>query len=786
MTTIAEKSRAISSPRPLRLLIVEKSPSDAEAMATVLMGAGYSVTYDIVDSATLFQQQLREMDYDIVLCEHQLATWTGMDVLDILRQSRKDIPFIVVAAFLSVEAAVEYIKHGSSDYVLKHHLGRLPWAVGRALRERQQREETARLKETILSAKRDWELTFDAITDIVLLLDAESRIQRANRSAVELSGLEFSQILGRHWTQVFQGLDEPPSGYPGPFLLESGKEKRGEIQDLRTGRIFEAAVTSLQEHDSDVKGYVCVMRDITGRKRAEEALRHSEERYRNLFENANDLVYTTDLAGNFTSWNKMGERITGYTREEALQTNLWQVVAPESVSEVRQGIERALAGETTGSSEIEVLAKDGNRFVLEVGSQIVWKEGKPVGIQGIARNITDRKQLEGQFLQAQKMEAIGRLAGGVAHDFNNLLNVILGYATLLLDKLDADDLRRRFAEQIKRSGERATILTRQLLAFSRKQVLQLRVLDLNRLVADMEQLLKRLIGEDIAATTILDPDLGRVKADAGQFEQVIMNLVVNSKDAMPQGGKLTLQTANIELDEDYARCHAGVEPGPYVMLAVSDTGTGMDPEVQARIFEPFFTTKPPGKGTGLGLSTVYGIIKQSGGDIWVYSEPGRGTTFKIYMPRVQEVPEPLGLPPPTPGSLVGSETILLVEDEASLRELAREFLEPNGYRLLEAKDGLEAVEIAEHYEGPIHLLLTDVVMPGLSGRQLVERLEPLHPHMKVIYMSGYTDDAIVNHGGLTPGTAFIEKPFMRDTLLRKVREALEQRGRSSSSGGLNN
>ncbi|MBI4480782.1 MAG: PAS domain S-box protein [Acidobacteria bacterium] len=778
MLAVAPEITSIRSRLPLRLLIVEDSLADAELAVAILKRAGYLFTHDIVDSQGRFQECLRETEYDVILSDHNLLNWTGLDALNILRQSRKDIPFIVVTAILGDEAAVDYIKRGANDYVLKHRLERLPVAVGRALREKQRAEETARLQEAILCAKKEWELTFDAVPEIVLLLDEQSRILRANRAAAEMVGLDFSQLIGQHCQEVLQGLSEQ--------VLATGQEAWGEVSDARSGKVYEAVVSPLREHAGKVKGCVCAMRDITQRRRAEEALRDSEERHRNLFENANDIVYTTDLAGNFTSWNKVGEQITGYTREEALQTNLWQVVAPEYVAAVRQGIERALAGETIGPSEIEVLAKDGSRVVLEVGSQIAWKERNPVGIQGIARDITDRKKLESQFLQAQKMEAIGRLAGGVAHDFNNLLNVVIGYATLLLDKPDAEDRRRRHAEQIKRAGERAVVLTRQLLAFSRKQVLQLRVLDLNRLITDMEQLLKRLIGEDIETVTILEPDLGRVKADAGQIEQVIMNLVVNSKDAMPQGGKLTLQTANIELDEDYARRHAGVEPGPYVMLAVSDTGVGMDPEVQARIFEPFFTTKPPGKGTGLGLSTVYGIIKQSRGDIWVYSEPGRGTTFKIYMPRVQEVPEPLGLPSRPPEPLVGSETILLVEDEASLRELAREFLETNGYRLLEAKDGLEAVEIAEHYEGCIHLLLTDVVMPGLSGRQLVERLEPLHPHMKVIYMSGYTDDAVVNHGGLTPGTIFIEKPFMRDTLLRKVREALEQRGRSSSSGGLNN
>jgi PAS domain S-box-containing protein len=383
----------------------------------------------------------------------------------------------------------------------------------------------------------------------------------------------------------------------------------------------------------------------------------------------------------------------------------------------------------------------------------------------------DLQRTQAQLAQAQKMEAIGQLAGGIAHDFNNLLTVIGGRSQLLLSRLPAQSPVRRDLELIQKTSERAAALTRQLLAFSRKQILAPKVLDLNAVVSGMASMLQRLIGEDIDLAFRAGADLGRVKADPGQIEQVIVNLVVNARDAMPGGGRVTLETANVELGEQYARRHVGVQPGPYVMLAVSDTGTGMDAETQARIFEPFFTTKAPGKGTGLGLATVYGIVKQSGGNIWVYSEVGKGTTFKIYLPRVEETEESVQPEVALPGR--GTETILLVEDEDEVRELAREILEAYGYTVFQARQPAEAMLIAERHPGPIHLLVTDVVMPEMSGRALAERLAPLRPEMKVLYMSGYTDNAIVHHGRLDAGTPFVQKPFTPDVLVRKVREVLE-------------
>lgn len=473
--------------------------------------------------------------------------------------------------------------------------------------------------------------------------------------------------------------------------------------------------------------------------------------------------------------NEAFSRIFGFELSEVIGRNLWEFADPQCRELVREKV-------STGSEEpyeAAGLTKEGKAVPIEIRATVVPYEDRTV--QAVAvRDLSEHKRVqqalrdsERQLRHAQKMEAIGRLAAGVAHDFNNLLTIITGHCDLLLLNLDKDGTPAERVQEILFAGERATSLTRQLLAFSRKQVLQPTVLKLGAVVSDLSKMLTRMIGENIDLTVVSSPNLGSVKADRGQIEQVIMNLAVNAGDAMPNGGKLTIEISNVTFDEAYIRKHRASEAGDYIMLAVTDNGVGMDERIQAQVFEPFFTTKEEGKGTGLGLSTVYGIVKQSRGYIELYSEPGHGTAFKIYLPRVDEAVERTPRGVSDTAKARGSETILLVENADGVRKLAREILHGNGYAVLEAEGGKQALLLCERYSGKIHLMVTDVVMPQMSGREVAEKIAPLRPDMKVLFMSGYADDAIVQHGVLESGEAFIQKPFSPAGLVGKVRETLD-------------
>ncbi|HVG32634.1 MAG TPA: ATP-binding protein [Pyrinomonadaceae bacterium] len=519
-------------------------------------------------------------------------------------------------------------------------------------------------------------------------------------------------------------------------------------------------------------------KEVAERELADKALRDSEARYRMLFESNPFPMWVYDLETlSFLAINEAAVHCYGYSREEFLSMTIKDIRPAEDVPALLQNISQVLSGRDEAGAWRHQ-KKDGQLIDVEITSYPLSFAGRRAELV-LASDITMRKKTEEalrrseeQLRQAQKMEAVGKLAGGVAHDFNNLLTVINGHTSLSLRRLEKDDPLYYKLETIQAAGERAASLTRQLLAFSRKQIMQPKVLDLNHVIFETNKMLQRLIGEDIDLLIGLMPDLGKVKADPGQIEQVLMNLSVNARDAMPKGGKLTIETHNVYIDEEYSRRHVSVPPGRYVMLAVSDTGCGMDAATQARIFEPFFTTKEVGRGTGLGLSTVYGIVKQSGGNVWVYSEVGRGTTFKIYLPCVDSPAEEFKTSIETKAP-AGTETVLLVEDEEMVRNMTREILQESGYQVLEATHGQEALTVAERHAGPIHLMLSDVVMPQMSGRELAEQLSPVRREMKVLYMSGYTDDAIVHHGVLDEGMAFIEKPFTPDTLTRKLREVLD-------------
>ena len=531
----------------------------------------------------------------------------------------------------------------------------------------------------------------------------------------------------------------------------------------------------------DEAGRPCFMQglllDISEQKRKEEMLQKNESKFRTIFERVAVGIALVSIDGQLVESNPALREMLRYGEEELRKRVFNEFTHPEDAA-IDVDLDQELIAGKRDHYQIEkrFIRKDGGVVWCQLNVSLVrgGEEERPFTIC-MVEDITERKRLETQFFQSQKMETIGRLAGGIAHDFNNLLTVIKGYTQLSLSQIQEGDPCRENIEEIKGAAERAAELTNQLLTFSRRQILDMKVLDLNTIVRGLEKMMGRIIGEDIEMVTVLDDSLGRVKTDPGQIEQVILNLVVNARDAMPAGGKLAIETANMVLDETYARTHIGVTPGSYEMLSVSDTGCGMSPEIKELIFEPFFTTKEEGKGTGLGLSTIYGIVRQSGGNIWVYSEPGRGTTFKIYLPRVEEETGALPVHDDTDHLPKGNETVLLVEDDSSLRALAARVLRYQGYKVLEATNGHEAIGVArENTQERIHLLLTDVVMPYMGGRELVKRMKTLHSEIRVLFISGYTDHAITFHAGLKPGTPFLQKPFSPTALAKKVREVLDQ------------
>ncbi len=640
--------------------------------------------------------------------------------------------------------------------------------------------ERTTAEQALTESEVHYRVLFESNPNPLLVYDLDTLgLLAVNEAAVRLYGYTREEFLAMTLEDI-----RPPEDVPALRELvaksETGLRQRGEWRHRKKdGTIIEVEITRNTLTFAGRRAALALAQDITERKRAAEALRATQARFAGILDIADDAIISVDEHQHIHLFNKGAERIFGYAAEEVLGQSL-DVLLPARVVNVHREHIRGFAQSTESArrmgerGQIFGRRKDGTEFPAEASISKLQSGGETV-FTVILRDTTERQSLQTQLLQAQKMEAVGRLAGGIAHDFNNLLTAILGASDLLLEDLSVDASGREEVEEIKKAAHRAAALTHQLLAFSRQQVLAPQVLDLNVLVADVEKMLRRLIGEDIELRTMLARDLGAVQADPGQLQQVIMNLAVNARDAMPQGGKLTIETADAELDETYAQEHVPTQAGRYVMLAVTDTGIGMDANIKAHVFEPFFTTKEKGKGTGLGLATVYGIVKQSGGYIWVYSEPGHGTTFKIYLPRIEGTPPPTAPKPAAPESLRGSETVLLVEDEAAVRNLTRRVLEGYGYAVLTTENGHEALQAAQERQGPIHLLVTDVVMPKMGGRELAQRLAPGRPEMKVLYLSGYTDNAIVHHGVLEPGIAFLQKPFTPQSLARKVREVLDAR-----------
>jgi two-component system, cell cycle sensor histidine kinase and response regulator CckA len=616
----------------------------------------------------------------------------------------------------------------------------------------------------------------EGTTDAVFVKDLNGRYLMMNSAGARFVGRSVDDVLGKDDAELFSPEVGRMIMQHDREVIQSGLTQTYEEPATAAGvtRTYLSTKGPYRDPSGKVIGLLGICRDISDRKRAEEEMRRSQQKLSIHFEHTPLAVVEWDLQFRVTAWNPSAESVFGYSRQEAVGQHGSFIVPAQFrpfVDQVWQDLLNQKGGVRSANDNV---TKDGRTISCEwYNTPLVDDSGRALGVASLVQDVTERVALEERLRQSQKMEAVGRLAGGVAHDFNNLLTVILGYSQILAEGVPAGSRLADSTAQIKSAADKASGITRQLLAFSRKQVLSPRVINLNDTMLNLDSLLRRLIGEDIEVLTVPDNNLGSVKADPGQIEQVIMNLALNARDAMPRGGKLTLETSNALLDESYARRHQPAEPGRYVMLAVSDTGHGMSAETQARIFEPFYTTKEVGKGTGLGLSMVYGIVKQSGGYIWVYSEPDRGTTFKIYLPRVDQAVESSNVDQRPKNVLRGTETILLVEDDAQLRQLSSSVLAHCGYKMLVAASPEEGLAICKENHREIRLLITDVVMPRMNGRQLAEQVVQLSPNVRVLYMSGYTSNAIVHYGVLDPGLWFLPKPFTLSSLVAKVREVLD-------------
>jgi two-component system cell cycle sensor histidine kinase/response regulator CckA len=889
----------------IRVLLLEDNPADAELCIRRLRKTGLNAVVDVARFSQEFMERVHSQMYDIILTDYRLPDWNGLEAFRWLRSLGYDTPFVLVTGTLGDELAIECIKAGVSDYVLKENLERLSVAVRRALEEQKLRQSRDYAERELRESEKQYRLLFNAnphpmwvfdpvtlrfltvndaaiqhygysLTEFLsmtmcdirpegelqkfltmmkdpkhsgnadrqlwkhrkkdgtiieveissqpitfralnaeLVLAHDVTVQRraqaevresreqlqllldstaeaicaidnngdctlCNAACLQLLGYaDESDLLGKNMHHLLHHTH--PDGRPYPvedcrilrtFQRGEGCHASDEVFWRADGASFPAEYWSYPiSRDGLIVGSVVTFVDISERKRAEEQLRRSESRYRSIIEAAPYGVYRVDRNGFIAMVNSACVAMLGYqTAEELVGLNTAIDVYVNPIDQLRAA-DYASGGPSVGF-ETTWKRKDGKLIMVRLGGRRLPEDDElPGGSEVFIEDITEQRALQNKFEHAQKMEAIGRMAGGMAHDFNNLLMVISGYAQLLQDPAVEPQKMTHYVSQIQSASSKAATVTRQLLAFSRRQLLEPTILDLNYVVKDLDKMLPRLLGEDVEVVTALDPDLGTVRADRGQIEQVVMNLSVNARDAMPDGGHLTIQTCNVELDTaHYQRHEVSVPPGRYVLLEVSDTGVGMDTETQLHIFEPFFTTKEIGKGTGLGLATVYGIVKQSQGFIWVGSEPGKGSIFKIYFPRL-DVPATEQAAQPILETLSGFETILLAEDEIALRDVSRVYLESKGYVVLEAANAKEALSICEKYEAPIHALITDVVMPGLGGLELARLVLKMRPGLAVVLVSGYTDRAM-DIESCGSGTKFLQKPYSLDALGRTLRALL--------------
>jgi PAS domain S-box-containing protein len=759
----------------LDVLLVEDNPADARLVAEYLRDVGSPVALTHARHLAHAVEQLRRRGFHAILLDLSLPDCQGIDTFARAHAAAPDAPIVVLTGLDDEEMAVRAVREGAQDYLVKdrvdghllHHSIRYAIERKRAQQDLHEREE--RLRQIVENIHEVFFIVHPNFRETFYVSPAfETLWGRSCRSAYDDPGAFLAGVVPGDRKRLQADAAHVQRGGES-----TGVEFRVARPDGQVVWVL-AHVSPVHDEQGRVHRIAGVALDITRRIQAERAVHESEQRLRTLFETVNLIVLGLDARGRVDYVNPYFLRLTGYTADEVLGQPWIETFLPEHVRADLDAAFRELSElEANPHFRNPILTRDGRERMISWHNTVVRDaDGRGVGTLSVGEDVTEHELLERQFRQAQKMEAIGRLAGGVAHDFNNLLTVITGYSNLLLTALSPGSPHRSDVEAISDAAGKAASLTRQLLAFSRQQVLAPSILNVNDVVRGSQRMLQRLLGEDLHLVISLDSELGSVRADAGQLEQVLLNLAVNARDAMPDGGSLTIETANVELSGSYTKEHLGAEAGPHVLLAVSDTGVGMDAATQARIFEPFFTTKPAGKGTGLGLATVYGIVEQSGGFLWVYSEPGKGTTFKVYLPMTGATVA--DLPPAASGPVRGGdETVLLVEDAAPVRAVARETLERYGYAVIEAPAPDVALELVARTPHTLHLLVTDVVMPGMNGRQLAARITSERPDIRVLFMSGYTDDSVMRSGVLEHGMPYLQKPFTPEGLARKVREVLD-------------